>query len=90
MYNEKIRENIYKYMQKRKDDPILKEQKKHWSRECFNRMKEEGGERYLKKKQGCRIRYWMKCINDATDKENVLERLKKKDLELYKIINNLD
>lgn len=90
MYNEKIRENIYKYMQKRKDDPILKEQKKNWSRECFNRMKEEGGERYLKKKQGCRIRYWMKCINDATDKENVLERLKKKDLELYKIINNLD
>ena len=83
MYNEKIRESIYKYHAKRKDDPILKEQKIRWSRDCFNRMKEEGGERYLKKKTNGRVRYWLNLINKNEDKENIMQRLKNKDIELY-------
>ena len=89
MYNAKIRESIYKYMQKRKDDPLFKEQKIKWSRECFNRMKEENGDRYLKKKEGGRMRYWLKCINESENKENVLERLKNKDSVLFEKIINL-
>ena len=83
MYNEKVKQNIYKYLQKRKDDPILKEQKIKWSRDCFNRMKAENGERYEKKKQAGRIRYWLNIYKENEDKENILDRLKKKDIELF-------
>lgn len=46
-------------------------------------MKEEGGERYLKKKTNGRVRYWLNLINKNEDKENIMQRLKNKDIELY-------
>mgnify|MGYP003125165291 CR=1 FL=1 len=70
-------------MEKRKDDPILIEQKRKWSRNCFQRMKEENGERYLKKKNDCKARYWINMIKNSDDTTLILDRLKKKDIELF-------
>ncbi len=88
MYNENIRKSIYKYMEKRREDPVLIEQKRKWSRNCFARMKEENGERYLKKKNNCRLRYWINMIKNSDDTTLVLDRLKKKDIELYNNIKD--
>ena len=89
MYNENIRKSIYKYMDKRKEDPLLIEQKRKWSRNCFQKMKEENGERYLKKKNDCRARYWIKMIKNSEDTTLVFERLKNKDIDLYRNIKDI-
>ena len=89
MYNSKIRANIYKYLAKRKDDPLFQEQRREWCANHYNRMKEENGERYLKKKTNARIRYWLKNIKESDNPELILEKLKKKDIELFERIEHL-
>ena len=84
MYNSKIKSYIDKYRQTVQDTPHFKEKNKNWSRECYNRMKTENGERYIDKKQVNRIRYWKILKNkDMVKYEKAIIKLQEKDEDFY-------
>jgi len=84
MYNSKIKSYIDKYRQKAQDTAHFKDKNKNWSRECYNRMKEENGIRYLDKKEVNRIRYWKNLKNKDVEKyEKAIIKLQTKDEDFY-------
>ena len=88
MYNEGIKQSIYKYRQKIKNDEDFKANCCKYSKGVYERMKNsENKERYNNKLNTSKIAYYKKLYSNDVDKYNKsIERLKNRNNDLYNLV----
>tara|TARA_R100001129_G_scaffold144039_1_gene105156 strand:+ start:603 stop:884 length:282 start_codon:yes stop_codon:yes gene_type:complete len=88
MYNEGVKQSIYKYRQKIRDNEDFKANCRKYSKGVYERMKNsEDKERYTNKLNTSKIAYYKKLYSNDVEKYNKsINRLSNKNNELYNLV----